>query len=49
MSFFILGKTTEKKSNLKKKIETWGGSVASKVVSNVAVIISSKGIFFLMF
>lgn len=42
MSFFIIGKTSQKKPILKKKIESWGGNVSSKLTSDVALVISSK-------
>ncbi|KAK9500018.1 hypothetical protein O3M35_002931 [Rhynocoris fuscipes] len=42
MTFFIIGKTQKKKPDIKKKIESWGGTLAAKLSSEVAVVISNQ-------
>lgn len=43
MIFFFIGKKLKDTKNLKKRIEQWGGSVASKLTANVVAIISTEG------
>ncbi|XP_014252361.1 poly [ADP-ribose] polymerase [Cimex lectularius] len=42
MVFFLVGKTPTPKAELKKKLEMWGGKVASKLTTDVVLVISTK-------